>query len=63
MFVAVQQTTWDYIGQFGVWVVGFPLLIGGLVAYMYALITAERRENQRSQGKWGLSAKSQRENE
>lgn len=58
MIVGVDQTTWDLIGQIGVWFVGFPLLVGILAFYIYGLITVERRENQRTlDGRWGLAAK------
>lgn len=58
MIVAVSQETWDLIGQIGVWIVGFPLLIGILGAYIYAQVTVERREHQRTlDGRWGLAAK------
>lgn len=63
MIIAVAQTTWDLIGQIGVWFVGFPLLIGGLAAYIYAQIVNERRENQRLAGRWGLAAKSRTDDE
>ena len=61
VIVAVEQTTWDWIGQIGLWIVGFPLFVGGLVAYIVFQIVAERRENQRLTGRWGLAAKRDRE--
>lgn len=61
MIVALEQTTWDLIGQIGVWFVGLPLLVGGLVAYIAAQIVTERRANQRTAGRWGLAAKNSRD--
>ncbi|MBO9534519.1 MAG: hypothetical protein J7513_16220 [Solirubrobacteraceae bacterium] len=63
MIIAVEQTTWDLIGQLGVWLVGFPLLIGILVTYIAAQVIVERRENQRLAGRWGLAAKSRTSDE
>ncbi|MDQ8047012.1 MAG: hypothetical protein AAGC46_07920 [Solirubrobacteraceae bacterium] len=57
MIATISQTTWDLIGQLGVWFVGFPLLIGGLSVYIYAQIVAEKRENDKVNGRWGLAAK------
>jgi hypothetical protein len=58
VFIAVEQTTWDWIGQIGVWIVGFPLLVGILGWYIAAQVVNERRQNQRLEGRWGLAAKS-----
>ncbi|MFT4036461.1 MAG: hypothetical protein QM679_12880, partial [Patulibacter sp.] len=58
VIIGVEQTTWDLIGQIGVWFVGFPLLIGILAVYIYAQVVVERRENQRLEGRWGLAATS-----
>ena len=63
MIIAVEQTTWDLIGQISVWFIGFPLLIGILVTYIYAQVKVEQRENQRLQGRWGLAAKSRTSDE
>lgn len=58
VFVAVDQVTWDWIGQIGVWVVGFPALVGVLLWYIWAQVVIERREHQRTlDGRWGLAAK------
>lgn len=59
MTVAIDQTTWDLIAQIGTWIVGFPLLIGILGAYIAAQVAVERRENQRLDGRWGASAASE----
>lgn len=61
VIVAVSQETWDLVSQIGVWFVGLPLLVGILLAYTAAQIVAERRENQRSAGHWGLAAKKSRD--
>ncbi|MEH3055423.1 MAG: hypothetical protein PGN13_15700 [Patulibacter minatonensis] len=58
MILAVEQTTWDLIGQIGVWIVGFPLLIGILGWYIVAQVVNERRANQQLEGRWGVAAKS-----
>lgn len=63
VFIAVEQTTWDLIGQIAVWLVGFPLLVGGLGAYILYQVVNERRENQRLEGRWGLAAKSRTSDE
>ena len=63
MIVGVAQTTWDLWGQIGVWIIGFPLMIGGLVAYIFFQVVNERRENQRAEGRWGLAAKSRTSDE
>jgi hypothetical protein len=63
VIVATSQTTWDWIGQIGVWFVGFPILLTGLGAYIAFQIAAERRENQKTAGRWGLAAKSKRDGE
>jgi hypothetical protein len=51
------------MGQIGVWVIAFPLLVGGLLAYIFAQVVNERRENQRAEGRWGLAAKSRTSDE
>ncbi|MDO9353203.1 MAG: hypothetical protein Q7T55_05880 [Solirubrobacteraceae bacterium] len=61
MIVAVEQTTWDLIGQIGVWFIGLPLLVGVILAYTAAQIVTERRANQRDAGRWGLAAKNSRD--
>ena len=61
MIVAVEQTTWDLIGQIGLWFVGLPILVGVILAYTAAQIVTERRANQRTAGRWGLAAKNSRD--
>lgn len=56
MILAVEQTTWDLIGQIAVWFVGFPALVIGLLVYIAVQIRNERIENQRFEGRWGLKA-------
>lgn len=60
MIVGIDQTTWDLIAQIGTWLIGFPLLIGILGAYIAAQIAVERRENQKLDGRWGLAADARR---
>jgi hypothetical protein len=63
VIVATSQTTWDWIGQILVWFVGFPIFLGGIGTYIAVQIVAERRENQKTAGRWGLAAKSKRDGE
>jgi hypothetical protein len=63
VLATVSTSTWDLIGQIGVWFVGFPILIGGLSVYIYAQIIAEKRENDKISGRWGLAAKSKNDAE
>ena len=61
MIVATDTATWDLIGQIGVWLIGFPLLLTILGFYIYAQIVIERRENQQLGSRWGLAAKTSRD--
>ena len=63
VIVAVEQTTWDLWGQLGVWVIGFPLFLAILGGFITFQIIAERRENQRLSGRWGIKAQSQNDDE
>jgi hypothetical protein len=46
-----------------VFVIGFPALVTGLIAYSVAQALGERAENQRHQGRWGRRALEAREHE
>lgn len=61
VIVALEQTTWDLIGQIGVWFIGLPILVGVILAYTAAQIVTERRANQAEAGRWGLAAKKSRD--
>lgn len=63
VIVAVDQTTWDLWGQIGVWFLLFPAFIGILATYIFFLVTAERRQNQSLNGRWGTAAKNKRDGE
>jgi hypothetical protein len=63
VLATVSTSTWDLIGQIGVWFVGFPILVGGLSVYIYAQVVAEKRENDKIAGSWGLAAKTKNDAE
>ena len=61
MLVAESLPHWILIGQVTVWFIGFPLIVVGLLTYIWYQVVAERRENQQLDGRWGAEAKRRRE--